>query len=100
MAGRDARIAPPDTGIDGGLGVHRSAASHRQSLPALWDAMNSAERSVLMARVAPSDAGQLRCARVAQLLAMTQYEQALIGCRLPIPPRFHQETRLLRRLLG
>jgi hypothetical protein len=55
---------------------------------------------VLLARLPPSDPGQLRIARVAQLLAMTQYEQALTGCRLPIPSRLLQETRLLRRLLA
>jgi hypothetical protein len=100
MAGRTAPIAPPDTAIDGARDEPRTAASNRQSLPALLATMHSAQRTMLLARLLPSNAGDLRIARVAQLLAMTQYEQALTGCRLPIPPRLRQEVRLLRRLLG
>jgi hypothetical protein len=100
MAGRTAPIASPDAAVEGTREERRTAASKRHSLPALRDTMNSAQRTVLLARLPPSDAGELRCARVAQLLAMTQYEKALTGCRLPVPPRLLQEVRLLRRLLG
>ena len=100
MAGGTAPIASPDTATDGAREERGTAASNRHSLPALRDTMHSAQRTVLLARLPSSDAGQLRIARVAQLLAMTQYERALTGCDLPIPPRLLQEARLLRRLLG
>jgi hypothetical protein len=96
MAGR---TASRDIAPDGAGEERRTAASHRHSMVALRDTMNSAQHTVLLARLPPSDAGRLRLARVAQLLAMTRYEQALTGCRLPIPPRLLQESRLLRRLL-
>jgi hypothetical protein len=100
MAGRTPNLVSADTATGSARAARRNATSHRQNLPALRNTMNSARGSVLLARLPPSDPGQLRIARVAQLLAMTQYEQALTGCRLPIPSRLLQETRLLRRLLA
>jgi hypothetical protein len=100
MVGRTAPIVSPNTATDGAREERSTAASNRHSLTALRDTMNSAQRTVLLARLPPSDAAQLRVARVAQLLAMTQYEQALTSCRLPIPPRLLRESRLLRRLLN
>jgi len=100
MAGREPPMASPETPAHTALAKCITPTSNRRSLPALRDMMNSAQRTVLVARLAPADAVQLRTARVAQLLAMTKYEQALTGCHLPIPPRLRQETRLLRRLLG
>ena len=100
MTGRTSHIAPPDAATNKAREARGTPASSRRSLPALRDTMNSAQHSVLIARLPPSDTGQLRKARVAQLLAMTQYEQALTSCHLPIPPRLLQEARLLRRLLA
>jgi hypothetical protein len=62
--------------------------------------MNLAHQTVLAARFRPEEKERLRTARVAHLLAMSQYERALTSCRLPIPPRLRQEARLLRRLLA
>ena len=93
-------IRHADTPTDTALAARSSTRSNRNSLPGLRDTMRSAERTVMVARVAPSDAVQLRAARVAHLLPMTQYEQALTGCQLPTPPRLLQEVRLLRRLLA
>ena len=100
MAGHTPTLASAETTTASSRVARRAAPSNRQSLPALRDTMISAGRTVSLARTPPSDAGQLRQARIAQLLAMTQYEQALTGCRLPIPPRLLQEVRLLRRLLA
>lgn len=75
-------------------------ASDRQRLTAFRNSMNSAHQRVMTARRAPADQGQLRAARVAHLLAMTQYELALTSCSLPIPPRLRRESQLLRRLLA
>ncbi len=100
MAGRSPPIGLPDTESDRAGAAHTNAMATRQSLPALRDTLESAQRAVWEARLPPADAGQLRLARVAHLLAMTQFEQALTRCRLPIPPRLLQEARLLRRLLG
>ena len=77
MVGRPATSASPGTATDSARVARVTATSNRHSLPALRDTMNLAQRSVLVARLPPSDAGRLRTARVAQLLAMTQYEQAL-----------------------
>ena len=99
MASRIPHLASADT-TTGACVAGGTATSNRQRLPALRDTMNSAQRAALLARLTPSDAGQLRIARLAQLRAMTQYEQALTGCRLPIPRRLLQEARLLRRLLA
>jgi hypothetical protein len=77
-----------------------TAARDRQHLTALRDAMNLARQAVLVERRHPADQPQLRNARVAQLLAMCQYEQALTTCRLPIPPGLRQESQILRRLLA
>jgi len=74
--------------------------SDLQRLAEFRDCMNSAHRSVMLARRAPADPAQLRNARVALMLAMTHFELALTSCRLPIPPRLRQESQLLRRLLA
>ena len=82
------------------IATTRAAATpERYNLTAMRDAMNLAREKVLAARLPPSDQSQLRAARVEHLRAMSQYEQALTSCRLPIPPRLLQESRLLRRLL-
>jgi len=78
----------------------RTEPPDRRSLIVIRDTMNSARRTVMLARRAPADLAQLRDARVAQLLAMTQYELALTRCSLPIPPRLHSEAQLLRHLLA
>lgn len=77
-----------------------TAFSDRQQLTAFRNSMNSAHQRVMTARRAPADQGQLRAARVAHLLAMTQYELALTNCSLPIPPRLRRESQLLRLLLA
>ena len=77
-----------------------AASSDRQLLAPLRERMNSAHQAVMAARRAPADQTGLRTARIAQLLAMTQYEAALTSCRLPIPQQLHRESRLLRRLLA
>ncbi len=69
-------------------------------LVALRDTMTRAQQTMLVARRPPADHVELRLARVAQLAAMTRYEEALTSCRLPIPPQLRREARLLRRLLG
>jgi len=62
--------------------------------------MTLAHQAMLVARRPPADRAELLRARVAQLAAMTRYEEALTSCRLPIPPQLRREARLLRRLLG
>jgi hypothetical protein len=62
--------------------------------------MRATQETVLLARRAPADPRELRTARVAHLLALTQFERALTACHLPIPPPLQREARLLRRLLA
>ncbi len=99
MAGLTPPHASPEPATSSARTDGGDASSNRHGLIALRDTMNSAQRTALVARLPPADPAQLRVARVAQLRAMTQYEQALTGCRLPIPQRLRQEARLLRRLL-
>jgi hypothetical protein len=99
MTGRARTIDSPVVQLGTDRAAVGSAMTNRHRLTALRDTMNSARRDALGARIPPANAGQLRVARVAQPLAMSRYEQALTGCRLPVPPRLLQEARLLRRLL-
>jgi hypothetical protein len=56
MVGRTAPIVSPNTATDGAREERSTAASNRHSLTALRDTMNSAQRTVLLARLPPSDA--------------------------------------------
>ena len=77
-----------------------TAASGLPDLPRLRDEMNLAQQTLLVARRAPADHAAMRGARVAQLLAMSQYMQALTRCRLPVPQRLRQDAQILRGLLS
>ena len=92
--------SPTHGSLDALIGCALDGISDRQRLTAFRNSMNSAHQRVMTARRAPADQGQLRAARVAHLLAMTQYELALTNCSLPIPPRLRRESQLLRRLLA
>lgn len=94
------RMAGSTPTRDAGPGGPRTPTFDLQRLAELRDCMNSAHRSVMLARRTPVDPAQLRTARVALLLAMTHFELALTNCRLPMPPRLRQESQVLRRLLG
>lgn len=72
----------------------RSVAPH---LMVLRDRMNRAHDSLLTARRG-ADPRQVLAARGEQLRAMTEYEDALVSCRLPVPPRLRRDIGLLRRL--
>ena len=91
---------PPEVAASSLGGASGADTPDRLNLTPLRDAVNLSQRAVLIARRAPTDRAGLRTAREAQLLAMSRYEQVLTLRRLPIPRRLHQETRLLRRLLG
>ena len=90
--------ASPST-APGGAIPRPVAKPERHTLTAMRDTMNLAHEKVLAARLPPSDPLRVRTARVEHLRAMSQYEQALTSCHLPIPSRLLQEARLLRRLL-
>lgn len=100
MAALAPSTAPDEAATSSLRRASRAATPDRQKLDALRVAMNLAQRTVLAERRHPADQPQLRIARVAQLLAMSRYEEALTSCCLPIPPRLRRETQLLRRLLA
>ena len=99
MAALTPSAAPPEAATGSPGKASGMDAPDWPDLTALRDAMNLAHETVLVARRAPADQVAMRRARVAELLAMSQYEQALTRCRLPIPSRLRQDARLLRRLL-
>lgn len=100
MAARPPRTAPLEAATSIIGPASGMATPDRHNLTAFRDAMNVAQQTALAARRPPADQAELHDARVAQLLAMSQYEQALTRCRLPIPQRLRQETQVLRRLLA
>ena len=100
MAGLTPSNTPPKPAVRGAATTQESATHYSHNLTAFRDTMNLTQEAVLAARRPPADTAQLRTARVAHLLAMSQYEQALTNSRLPIPQRLHQQVRLLRQLLA
>lgn len=100
MAGLTPSSTPPGPAVPSPATTRESGTQDWRNLTAFRDTMNLTREAVQVARRPPADSAQLRTARVAHLVAMSQYEQALTNSRLPIPQRLHQQVRLLRRLLA
>ena len=100
MAGPTPSSTPPGPSVQSPVTTPEPATHDWHNLNAFRDAMNLTQEAVLVARRPPADRAQLRAARVAHLLALSQYERALTNSRLPIPHRLHQQVRLLRQLLA
>jgi hypothetical protein len=96
------RIVPPDGRSEAPRAGSADVAwpPGRQHLVTLLAALHSAQGEFQTARRPPTAPAEVHSARRTLLDAMSQYENALRACRLPVPRQLKREAQLLREVVA